>query len=122
MVWGYLTVALIGLILYVVLIPSFSYYGAAIGTVVTELLIAVVGYYIIIKTMKFKLPYKVFLKSLLASFVMAGFLYAAQGFNILIQFVVAVTIYLTVSYLLKSFSKDEVLEIIKIREEEKENV
>ncbi|MFH1366371.1 MAG: flippase [Patescibacteria group bacterium] len=122
MVWGYLTVAVLGLGLYFILIPLFSYIGAAIGTVITEFTIAAIGYYIILKTMKFKLPYKIFIKSLVASLVMVGFLYAAKDFNIIIQLVVGAVIYLGVSYVLKSFSKDEVLSIIKIREEEKEHV
>jgi O-antigen/teichoic acid export membrane protein len=121
MVWGYLTVAILGLGLYFILIPLFSYIGAAIGTVITEFTIAAIGYYIILKTMKFRLPYKIFLKSIVASLVMAGFLTAAQGFNIIILLVIGAVIYLGVSYVLKSFSKDEVLSIIKIREEEKNN-
>lgn len=121
MVWGYLGVAVLGLALYLILIPPFTYFGAAIGTVVTEFSIAAIGYYIILKTMKFRLPYKIVLKSLAASFVMAGFLYAGRGFNIIIELVIGSVIYLSVSYLLKSFSKDEVLEIIRIKKEE-ENV
>lgn len=121
MVWGYLTVAILGLGLYFILIPRFSYIGAAIGTVVTEFTIAAIGYYIILKTMKFSLPYKIFIKSIIASLVMAGFLAAARGFNLVILLVIGIVIYLGVSYVLKSFSKDEVLSIIKIREEEKNN-
>lgn len=119
MVWGYLSVAILGLLLYLSLIPSFSYIGAAIGTVTTEATIAAIGYYIILKTKQFRLPYRIFLKSVVASAVMAGFLYAAHGFNILIQLTVAAVIYIVASYVLKSFSKDEVLAIIKIREEER---
>ncbi|MFA5069678.1 MAG: flippase [Patescibacteria group bacterium] len=122
MVWGYLTVAALGLVLYLILIPPFSYIGAAVGTVTTEFTIAAIGYYIILKTMKFALPYKIFAKSIIASAVMAGFLYAASGFNLIIQLVVGAVIYIGISYVLKSFSKDEVLSIIKIREEEKNHV
>jgi len=119
MVWGYLSVALLGIILYLTLIPFLSYYGAAIGTVVTEFCIMIIGYFIIIKTMRFKLPWKVFIKSLAASFAMAGFLYAARDFNLFIQLAIGAVIYLSVSYLLKSFTKREVLEVINISKEKK---
>lgn len=120
MVWGYLTVSALGIILYLLLIPRYSYYGAAIGTVVTEFLIALIGYYIILKTMKFSLSWRVALKSFAASFAMAGFLYAAKDYNIFIQLAVALMVYLAVSYLLKSFTKQEVLEVIKISKEKKD--
>ena len=117
MVFGYLTVAILGVILYLILIPPFSYYGAAIGTVITECSIATIGYVIILRFMKFRLPYKLFLKSLLASLIMAGFLYFMKEINILIQMVVAGGIYLIVLYLIKGFTKELILEILSSKKE-----
>ncbi|MFC1663144.1 flippase [Patescibacteria group bacterium] len=70
MVWGYLAVAVVGLALYLLLIPAYSYYGAAIGTIITEGLIALVGFVIILRTMQFKLKINIITKSLLATVVM----------------------------------------------------
>lgn len=55
MVWGYLTVAVIGLGLYLLLIPRWSLYGAAIGTLVTESITAIIGYGMITRTVGFRL-------------------------------------------------------------------
>jgi hypothetical protein len=57
-----------------------------------------------------------FLKSLVASLVMAGFLAAGKDFNILIQLAIGSAVYLTVMYLLKSFQKQEIMEIINIKD------
>ncbi|MFH0952233.1 MAG: flippase [Patescibacteria group bacterium] len=75
MVWGYLTVATIGLVLYLVLIPRFSYYGAAVGTITTECLIALIGFVIILRTMKFRLKLAALAKSVSASIIMAAALW-----------------------------------------------
>lgn len=55
MVWTYLSVAILGLVLYFSLIPRFSLYGAAIGTIATEVTTAAVGYILILRVMKFRL-------------------------------------------------------------------
>jgi O-antigen/teichoic acid export membrane protein len=47
MIKGYLLGAVVGLILYFALIPKFSYWGAAIGTVVTEITVASFAYYLV---------------------------------------------------------------------------
>lgn len=77
MVWGYLAVAVIGLLLYFLLIPRFSFYGAAIGTIVTEGLIALIGFIIVKRTMGFRLRWHIGLKSLMAAAVMAAVLWLA---------------------------------------------
>lgn len=82
MVWSYLSVAVIGLVLYLTLIPRFSLYGAAFGTIVTETLTAVVGYFMVLRAMKFRLRTGIIPRLLLAGAVMGGFieLTKATGF------------------------------------------
>lgn len=58
MVWSYLTVAIIGLLLYFILIPRLSLFGAAWGTIVTEILTAIVGYVLILRTVHFSLSWR----------------------------------------------------------------
>lgn len=72
MVWGYLTVATIGVILYLLLIPRFSYFGAAAGTIATEAIIAIIGLVIILRTMQFRLRLGILFKSAIATGVMIG--------------------------------------------------
>lgn len=59
MVWSYLSVAVIGLIAYLTLIPRFSLYGAATGTILTETLTATVGYILITRVMHFRLSWRI---------------------------------------------------------------
>ncbi len=71
MLWSYLSVALLGLVLYLVLIPRFSLYGAAIGTIVTEATTALVGYILILRVMHFRLTLKIVFRFVLAAGLMA---------------------------------------------------
>ncbi len=67
MVWGYLSVAVIGVATYVVLIPALSYTGAAIGTIVTEALTPLIGYILIFRVMKFRIGLRFAPKVLVAA-------------------------------------------------------
>lgn len=71
MVWSYLSVAILGLILYFTLIPKFSMYGAATGTIVTETMTAIVGYILIMRVMKFHLRASLLPRLLVATAVTA---------------------------------------------------
>lgn len=72
MVWGYLTVAIIGLALYLVLIPRLAAIGAAIGTIVTESLTAIIGYILVMRVMRFRLQTGYWPRTVLATAVMGG--------------------------------------------------
>jgi O-antigen/teichoic acid export membrane protein len=72
MIWGYFSVAVVGLLTYLLLIPRFSYYGAAIGTIVTEVLAAVIGYTMILRTLQFRLRLSNIWKIVFSGAVMAG--------------------------------------------------
>lgn len=114
MIWGYLATALISLAAYLVLIPKYSYFGAAWVTVFSETFIALLTFYIIYKTTKFLPSLKIFLKSLLASFIMVIFiLILPQSWPVLILIFLAIFVYFLVLYLLKGFDKKFVMDTIK---------
>lgn len=81
MVWSYLGVAVVGLVLYLALIPRFSLYGAAVGTIVTESLTAIVGYILVTRVMHLRLSIRVVPRLLLAGAVMAGTIFLIRPFN-----------------------------------------
>ena len=64
MIRGYLTAAITGLLLYFILIPRFSYWGAAAGTLVTELIVVLFAYFFVYKASKYVVNIKILLKSL----------------------------------------------------------
>lgn len=64
MIKGYLLGAITGLVLYFTLIPPFGYWGAAIGTVVSEIMVALFAYWLVRKTSGQKISLVILLRSL----------------------------------------------------------
>lgn len=64
MIKGYLAGAVLGLGLYFGLIPNFGYWGAAWGTLATELVVAAVAYYLVSRESKFTLSIKIAARAL----------------------------------------------------------
>lgn len=80
MVWSYLSVAVLGLVLYLTLIPRFSLYGAAIGTIATEVTTALVGYILILRVLRIRIAWKVFPGLLLSVAILAAVLWLTAPF------------------------------------------
>lgn len=93
MVWTYLGVAVVGLTLYFSLIPRFSYYGAAIGTITTESLTAIVGYIVVTKAVGFRLRFGIVPKLLLAIATMIGAFLLTSTFSPWVGGIIAVLLY-----------------------------
>ena len=75
MILFYVFASLSSLIAYLVLIPHFSYFGAAAVTIYSETIIAIFSAYCVFKYSGFLPNLKVALKSLLSSLIMSVFLY-----------------------------------------------
>lgn len=75
MVWAYLAVAVVGLATYLILIPRLSLYGAALGTIVSECLTAILGYILVLRAMRFRLQLVLVPKILLSAAIMTGLFY-----------------------------------------------
>lgn len=139
MVWGYLTVAIVGIVLYLLLIPRFSYYGAAIGTIITEGTIALIGFIIILRTMQFRLRFGVVFKSLLATVSMAVALWAFMPVHTTIahalsnadlglliatlcSLVLGVVVYLAALLLVRGVSPHFIKEVMQLRAQDQTNI
>lgn len=83
MMYGYAAAAVVGLSLYFTLIPPFGMYGAASVTVLTELLILAISFFLVRRATRMKLRWGILPKTLLASLVMAAVVwvlrFAVQG-------------------------------------------
>ncbi len=75
MIKGYLLGAVIGLSLYFALIPKFSYWGAAWGTVITEIVVASYAYYLVRKRSGQPLTLKVLRPALPPLLLVTAFFY-----------------------------------------------
>lgn len=107
----------VNILLNLILIPKFSYVGACISTVVTEIIL--VGFIIGIS---YKIGYgiplikikKNFLKVLIASSVMSVFMFYFENLNILILILLSATLYLSVLYAIKGIDNDDITLLKKI--------
>ena len=99
--------ALVNVILNLVLIPSFSYVGAAIATIITETLLIALFFSIISKSF-YKLPVgKILIKPSIASLIMGVVIYQFMEFNLILVIILAASLYCLVLYLTRAFSDDD---------------
>ena len=112
MLWGFLITAVLSLAGYLVLIPKYSYFGAAYVTVFSETLIALIGFVIVYKTTKILPKANLLLKALASSAIMAVILYFSSSFGLIIQLLLAILAFFGVMYLLKGITKEMVRELL----------
>ena len=96
-----------------IFIPKYSYLGAAMTTVFTELLVTALLVYLIYKTISYFPSFKMIFKVLLASLVMGGFLYYFQAWNLFLLIGMGGIIYFGILYLIKGITKEEVLMLVR---------
>lgn len=112
MVWAYLSVAILAVVLDWLLIPKFSYMGAAWATVATELMIMALSIFVVYRASKTLPSIKNIWKVLLSAGVMAFAIYIFPNWNFLISLVLASVIYLVVLYGLGGLKKELIREVI----------
>ncbi|MFZ5364659.1 MAG: flippase [Patescibacteria group bacterium] len=115
MIWGYLSVAIVSLILYVIFIPIYGYWAAAILTVLSELLIAIITSIIVSRTVKFFPSLNIFLRALSAAAIMAGVLYLLRSLNVILLMLIAMVIYFGLLILFKAVKKETVRELMSLK-------
>jgi O-antigen/teichoic acid export membrane protein len=109
----YAVTTVTSLILYLILIPKFSYLGASIVTIYSNLLILFGSFYYVKKFTDFSPRLKTTYKALLASLGMAIFMYLVprsfyqNGLMLLVIIALAILIYFILLYLFKGISKDD---------------
>lgn len=113
MIKFYLIDAALSIILYLILIPRYSYWAAAHLTVMSELIAALSAFYILKKYIKLPLKLKIIIKAAAASLIMSAVLLPLINQHLLILVVIGLIIYFWALYLMKGISKKTVLELIK---------
>lgn len=78
MVKGYLLGAILGLILYLALIPRYSYWGAAWGTLATELIVATYAFFLVKKASSQKVSFKILIPAFPALLILVLFFHFAS--------------------------------------------
>lgn len=106
------------LILYLWLIPRYSYYGAAISTVYSELAISIATFYFVYRYSSFKPNFKIIPKVLLSALTMTAFLvivpagFKNTNLGTLVLIAVGSTIYLLTLYLLKGIKRSDIKAVL----------
>ena len=99
--------AVLNIILNLILIPRFSYIGAGIATIATKAVLFGLAYHLTSKYL-YRLPiHKFVIKPIIASAVMAAFLYFSSGLNLAVIIVTAIVIYFAFFLLIKGFGKED---------------
>ncbi len=115
MMWLYLLVAIVSLIGYLLLVPRYSYFGAASMTIVSELLVTISAIYIVGRYAKVWPSLKVLAKATVASGIMAVALFALAGFNVFLLLFVGVILYGVTLYAVGGVTRGTIKEIIRLR-------
>ncbi len=106
------------LALYLWLIPRYSYYGAAIATVYSELAISAAAMYFVYRYSSFRPNLKILPKVLLSSVLMSLFLFFApkilkdSNWGIAALIVIGAIIYFVALYLLKGIKKTDIQSVL----------
>ncbi len=115
MIKYYLINAVISIGLYIVLIPLYSYWAAAILTVFTEIFILISSYYIAHRYLHIRLRYRTTLKALVASIIMGLILYALPPANVIASVLAGAAIYAVALYTLRGVTPASIRELLALR-------
>jgi len=96
-----------------IFIPKYSYFGAAGTTVATEVLVTILMFWLIYKSIKYLPSFKIFFKTLFAGLIMGVFLYLFRGCNLFLLIGLSLIIYFAVLYLIKGIKKEEISLLIR---------
>ncbi|MCK5510918.1 flippase [Candidatus Parcubacteria bacterium] len=112
---AYIFVAITSVIAYLIVIPNFSYMGAAWVTIYSEFAIAMASFWIVWKYTRFIPNFTVFIKSAIACLIMALAMIILNNAginNLIIIILSAVFVYFASLYFLKVLSKQDVLDLL----------
>jgi O-antigen/teichoic acid export membrane protein len=93
MMWVYGATALISLGAYIYFIPTYGYWAAGIITIISEMIIAIVSYWIVLRVSQIKLKLNLMFKSLGAATLMGVILYGLNFQSLFINIILGIFLY-----------------------------
>ena len=112
LLWISATGAIFNVAANLIFIPRYSYYAAAITTVLTEALVAVLMAVMVYRFFRWLPSFKIIFKTLLAAAGMMAVLGFLSGWNLALLLTVATIVYFGLLYLLRAFSRAEISSLI----------
>ena len=99
--------ALLNVVLNLLLIPSYSYIGAAIATIASEVFLLISYIYINYRN-SYSIPlHKISAKPIVACAIMGFFIYQFSEINLILLITVSTILYFGLLYTIRGFSKDD---------------
>ncbi|HDH07467.1 MAG TPA: flippase, partial [Candidatus Moranbacteria bacterium] len=98
-----------------ILIPRYSYAGAAITSVFTEMLVVSLTFYLVLKYLKYRPKIQHGVRILFSGLVMAAFLFVFKDMNFFILAFGSAGVYSLFLWLTKTISSEEILSIVARR-------
>jgi O-antigen/teichoic acid export membrane protein len=100
--------ALLNIVLNIFLIPTYSYVGSAIATIIAEGFLLASYIYLNGRYLHMIPIHKIVVKPIFASGAMGLFIYYFNNINLFLIIIISVIIYFVVLYLLNGFSKEDI--------------
>jgi len=101
--------AIVNVTLNLILIPTLNYNGAAIATVITNVIFSMLSFYFIFKYMRIHPPYRIFMRLIISILFIAIFIYfASHILNILLTISLAIGTYLVTLMVLKVLNGEDI--------------
>lgn len=119
MVIAIVVTAIVNVVINAILIPYFSYVGAAVATIVSETILFGIYFYLISKYIHILPIHKILVRPFIALVFMTLFILFFYQLGFFITVILSIIVYFFVLYMIKGISKDDVAlirEIIKIRD------
>ena len=113
MIWGYIITAALTLIGYFIFIPRYGAIGAGWMTVFSEILILILTFIMVEKTVRVWPSFTIFNKSLIGSIAMLAAIYFITLPHFIYSLILAVFVYCAALFLLKGITKKMIMELIK---------
>jgi len=110
--WIYFAGMIFNIVTNLIFIPKYQYIGAAWTTVVTELLVTILMFIFVCKTIRYFPRFNIW-KPLIASVAMAGFVHLFKYWNVFLLVVGALIVYIVTLYLIKGIKKEEIELLVK---------
>jgi len=107
--WIYFGGMVFNVLANLIFIPKYSYFGAAMTTVFTELLVTILMLILIWKTILYFPSFKIIFKALFAGLTMGAVIYYFQDWNLFLLVILGITVYIGMLYLIGGIKKEEVL-------------
>ncbi len=112
---AYLFVAMTAVFFYLYAIPRYSYFGAAWGTIYSELAIALASFYIVWKYSHFLPQLTIFIKSLSAALIMAVAIWLVKSHitaNLIAIFLIALAVYFPLIYFFRGLTRQDMMDLL----------